>query len=188
MRSDMKFRFVCLAGLAFMLVGPAFAQKHDPQRDFDFNIGVWKTHVSRLVHPLTGSHTWTGYDGTSLVHTVWQGRADLFELEVAGPAGRIEALGLRLYNPKTHQWSLNWANSRDGVMTTPSVVGGFKDGVGEFTDEETLNGKPIRVRNRFFDIRPNSSRFEQAFSGDGGKTWETNWIMTFDRIGENQSD
>jgi hypothetical protein len=89
-------------------------------------------------------------------------------------------VGLRLYNPKTQEWSLNWANGSDPVMTTP-MLGGFENGEGVFADRETYDGKPIRVRNRFFDITPNSSRFEQAFSADDGKTWETNWVMTFDR-------
>lgn len=152
-------------------------------RDFDFNLGTWKTHVSRLQRPLTGSTTWVEYDGTSFVRPVWNGRASLFELEVDGPAGRIEGLGLRLYNPEARQWSLNWANSRDPVMTTP-MVGEFRNGRGEFIDREPFNGRAIFVRNGFTDITPNSSRFEQAFSDDGGKTWETNWVMTFTRVAD----
>jgi len=153
----------------------------DGQHDFDFNIGTWKTHVSRLEHPLSGSHSWVEYDGTSLVRPVWNGRASLFELEVDGPAGHIEGLGLRLYNPKTHQWNLNWTNSRIGELIGPPMIGGFTNGVGAFTQDDTFDGKPIRISNRFFDITPNSSRFEQAFSADGGKTWEVNWKMTFER-------
>ncbi|MCI0611680.1 hypothetical protein L0244_01690 [bacterium] len=153
----------------------------DGQHDFDFNIGTWKTRVSRLLHPLTGSTTWTEYDGISVVREVWKGRANLLELEVDGVEGRIQGLGLRLYNPESHQWSLNWANSQDGTMTTP-MIGEFKDGRGEFFDQEKFNGRAILVRNRFIDIKPDFSRFEQAFSIDGGKTWETNWIMTFTRI------
>lgn len=150
------------------------------QHDFDFNIGTWKTHVSRLLHPLSGSTTWTEYDGTSVVRKIWNGRANLLELEVDGPAGHIEGLGLRLYNLESHQWSLNWSNSQDGIMTKP-MIGEFKDGRGEFFDQEEFNGQAIFVRNRFIDITRDSSRFEQAFSNDGGKTWETNWIMTFTR-------
>jgi hypothetical protein len=99
---------------------------------------------------------------------------------VGGPAGHIEGVGLRLYNPEAHQWSLNWANSKDPIMTTP-MVGEFKDGRGEFIDREAFNGRTIFVRNGFVNITPHSSRFEQAFSDDGGKTWETNWVMTFKR-------
>lgn len=155
-------------------------EARDGQHDFDFHFGTWKTHIKRLRKPLTGSTDWVEYDGISVVRKVWDGRASLFELEVDGPAGHIEGLGLRLYNPETRQWSLNWANSNDNVLQTP-MIGGFKDGRGEFYDHEIFNGRAILARNSFSDITPNSSRFEQAFSDDGGKTWETNWIMTFTR-------
>jgi hypothetical protein len=155
--------------------------ERDGQHDFDFNLGRWKTHVSRLLHPLTGSKQWVEYDGTSVVSKVWNGRASLFELDVRGPAGRIEGMGLRLYNPESHQWTLNWANSSDGVINKP-MIGEFKDGRGEFFDQETLNGRAIFVRFVISDITPNSCRFEQAFSDDGGKTWEVNWIATDTRV------
>jgi hypothetical protein len=159
----------------------AVVNEHDGQHDFDFNFGAWKTHVSILQHPLTGSRTWAEYDGISVVRKVWNGRASVFELNVSGAAGHIEGVGLRLYNPQSHQWNLNWANSRDGSLEKP-MIGAFKNGRGEFYDQETFNGKAIFVRNDFSDITPDSSRFEQAFSDDGGKTWETNWLMTFRRI------
>ncbi|GLQ94353.1 hypothetical protein GCM10007901_33050 [Dyella acidisoli] len=156
------------------------ATERDGQHDFDFNFGTWKTHVSRLVHPLTGSTTWTEYDGMSVVRKVWNGRASIFELEVEGPSGHIEGVGLRLYNPQSHQWNLNWANSSVGMLDG-GMIGEFKDGHGDFYGTDTFNGQSILVRNGFSNITPNSSRFEQAFSADGGKTWETNWIMTFTR-------
>ncbi len=158
----------------------------DGQHDFDFNIGTWKTHVKRLLHPLTDSTTWVEYEGTSVVRRVWNGRASLFELKVDGPAGHIEGVGLRLYNPRSRQWSLNWANSNDGTMGPP-MIGEFKNGRGEFFDQEPFQGRAIYVRNSFSDITPVSCRFEQAFSDDGGKTWETNWIMTFIRV-KDESD
>lgn len=189
--------YLLLSGLIIALqTFPALAQSKSPklktntkqtirlrdgQHDFDFNIGIWKTHISRLKQPLTGSTTWVEYQGISIVRKVWNGRASLFELEADGPAGRIEGVGLRLYNPESRQWSLNWANSADGIMTRP-MIGEFRNGRGEFYDQEIFNGRAILVRNGFSNITPNSSRFEQAFSDDGGKTWETNWIMTFTRI------
>ena len=147
----------------------------DPQHDFDFEIGTWRTHLKRLQHPLTHSTTWIEYDGTSTISKIWNGRANLVELEVDGPSGHIEGLSLRLYNPASHQWSLNFANAASGVMTIPTV-GEFKDGRGEFYDQETLNGRAILVRFVISNITKNSVHFEQAFSGDGAKTWETNWI------------
>jgi hypothetical protein len=165
---------------------PQSLTERDGQHDFDFNIGTWKTHVSRLLHPLTGSTSWVEYEGTSVVRRVWNGRASLFELEVDGPTGHIQGVGLRLYNPQSHQWSLNWANSTDGTMNQP-MIGEFTNGRGEFFDQEPFNGRIILVRNGFSDITSNSSRFEQAFSDDGGKTWETNWIMIFTRL-KDESD
>jgi hypothetical protein len=151
------------------------------QNDFDFEIGTWKTHLSRRLHPLTGSANWVEYDGTTVVRKVWDGRANLVELEVDGPAGHIEALSLRLYNPDSHQWSLNFSNIRTGTLSQP-MVGEFKNGRGEFYDQETLNGRAIFVRFVISQVDSNSCRFEQAFSDDGGKTWETNWIATDTRV------
>jgi len=157
------------------------ATDHDLEQDFDFEIGTWKTHLKRLQHPLTGSMTWIEYQGTSVVRKIWNGRANLVELEVDGPSGRIKGLSLRLYNPQSRQWSLNFANSAQGTMSIPTV-GEFKNGRGEFYDQELFNGRTILVRNVFSEITANSYRFEQAFSDDGGKTWEVNWIAVDTRI------
>src|SRR4029453_2279604 len=82
----------------------------DGQHDFDFHIGTWKTHLKRRLHPLTRSNAWVKYRGTTVVRKVWNGRANLVELKADGPAGHFEGLNLRLYNPNSHQWSLNFAN------------------------------------------------------------------------------
>ena len=111
---SIKYFHTCLLCSALIVASLASAagpeqspKKQDGQHDFDFNFGSWKTHVSRVVHPLTASTEWAEYDGTSVVTKVWNGRASLFELNVSGPAGHVEGVGLRLYNPETHQWSLN---------------------------------------------------------------------------------
>ena len=174
---------VLLCGAVGLFTPPASsraANERDGSHDFDFHFGKWATHISILKDPLTGSHTWNQYDGVSNVRKVWGGRASLFELEAAGPAGHIEGAGLRMYDPRSHQWTLNWASSTDGKLENP-MVGEFKDGRGLFFDQEIYKGRAIYVRNGFSDITPTSSRFEQAFSDDGGKTWETNWVMTFKR-------
>ena len=165
--------------LAALLPRPAAANEHD----FDFEIGSWKTHLRRLLHPLTGSKQWVEYDGTSVVRRVWDGRANLLELEVDGPAGHIEGLSLRLYNPDSHQWSLNFSNRAAGVLSQPTI-GEFKNGRGEFYDQEPLNGRAILVRFVISDVTANSCHFEQSFSDDGGKTWEVNWIADDTRIPE----
>jgi len=153
----------------------------DGQHDFDFEIGTWKTHLKRLQRPLTGSTTWVAYEGTTVVRKVWNGRANLVELDVEGPAGHIEGLSLRLYDSESRQWSLNFANSRGGTLSPPTI-GGFKNGRGEFFSQETLDGRAIFVRFVISDITPNSCHFEQAFSEDGGKTWEVNWIAIDTRV------
>jgi len=154
--------------------------ERDASHDFDFEFGSWKTHLSRLVKPLTGSTTWVEYDGTSVVRPVWNGAANLGELELNGPAGHIEGLSLRLYNPTTRQWGISFANGAGGTLG-PAMIGGFKGGRGEFYDQETLDGRAIFVRFIFSDITPRTFKLEQAFSDDGGKTWEANWIATFTR-------
>ena len=159
------------------------AAERDGQHDFDFEIGTWKTHLRRLQHPLANSTTWVEYDGTSVVRKVWGGRANLVELKVDGPAGSIQGLSLRLYNPQSHQWSLNFANIKSGALGEPTV-GEFRNGHGEFFDQESFNGRTILVRNVFSDITPTSCRFEQAFSEDGGRTWEANWIATDTRVSD----
>jgi hypothetical protein len=160
---------------------PQARTPRDGQHDFDFEIGSWKTHISRLVHPLTGSTAWVEYDGTSVVRKLWNGRANLLELEVSGPAGHIEALSLRLYNPESRHWSLNFSNSSGGTLGQPNV-GEFNNARGEFFDQETIGGRVVLVRFVISDITPRSCHFEQAFSVDGGKTWEVNWIATDTRI------
>jgi hypothetical protein len=153
----------------------------DGQHDFDFELGTWKTHITRLLHPLTGSSTWVEYEGTSVVRKVWDGRANLLELEVSGPSGYIEALSLRVYNPDSHQWSLNFSNSSSGTLGVPTV-GEFSRGRGEFYDQEAIGGRAVLVRFVISDITSDSCHFEQAFSTDGGKSWEVNWIATDTRI------
>lgn len=135
------------------------------------------------MHPLTGSTTWAEYEGTTTCRKVWDGRANLLELAVDGPAGRVEGLSLRLYNPESHQWSLNFSNIKSGTLNTPTV-GEFKNGRGEFFSQETLNGRPILVRFVIFDITEKSAHYEQAFSEDNGQTWEVNWIATDTRLKE----
>jgi len=154
----------------------------DGQRDFDFEIGSWKVHNSRLRRPLTGSTTWIEFEGTSVARQVWNGRADLLELESETPNGHAEGLILRLYNPQSHQWSVSFASSRDGSLGQPAV-GEFKNGRGEFYGQEIVGGRTVLARTVVSDITANSYRVEFAFSDDGGKTWEVNWISVHTRKG-----
>ena len=166
--------------LILFITLPFFAQT-DGQHDFDWEIGTWKTHLRRLQRPLSGSTNWVEYDGTSVVSKVLDGRANLVELKVDGPAGRIEGLSLRLYNPESRKWTLNFANIRDGQLTIPSI-GEFKNGRGEFYNKDTYNDRAILVRFVIIKITDDQYRFEQSFSDDGGKTWELNWIAVDTRV------
>jgi len=178
-----RVRLVVLASALFTITISFAETAHDGSHDFDFAIGSWKTQLKRLVHPLTGSKDWAEYEGTTICRKVWNGRANLVELSVNGPAGRIEGLSLRLYNPESHQWSLNFSNIKSGTLSTPTV-GEFKNGRGEFFSRETFNDRPILVRFIISDITKESVHYEQAFSADDGKTWEVNWIATDTRSRE----
>lgn len=175
--------FLLVCALIVLQPLQGLAEERDGQHDFDFEIGTWKTHVKRRLRPLTGSTTWVEMNGISVVRKVLNGRANLVELVADGPNGHFEGLSLRLYNPQSRQWSLNFSNASEGVMTPPTI-GGFKDGRGEFFSQETLNGRAIFVRFVITQLTPDSCRFEQAFSDDGGKTWEVNWIATDTRVKE----
>ena len=187
---QVPFRRIKSAVFAFALVLlPLTAQAQpaapppagDGRHDFDFEFGDWTMHLKRLVKPLSGSTEWVEYDGSSVVHKVWGGAANRGELAISGPAGRIQGLSLRVYNPASNQWGLSFASARGGALGTP-MIGGFKNGRGEFYDQETFNDRAIFVRFIFSDITPNAFKLEQAFSDDGGKTWEANWIATFKKV------
>jgi len=156
----------------------------DGQSDFDFLIGSWKIHNRRLKNPLTGSTSWYEFEGTGVARKIWGGRANIDEYEADTPSGHIQGLTLRLYDPKAKQWSLYWANSAKGTLEKP-MIGEFRDGRGEFFSQEPFEGRMILVRFLWSQITPNSCRWEQAFSADGGKTWETNWIMEMTRSSAN---
>ncbi len=186
----------CLAAgslLSLVRVSPAAAQSSAPtgsppgavtpgdgQHDFDFEFGSWHAHLRRRLHPLSGSDSWVEYDGTSVVRKLWDGRANIGELEVGNSTTHIEGLTLRLYNPQSRQWSIYWSNSQDGALGT-AMIGQFTDGRGAFFDQELFQGRAVFVRFIFSDITATSFRLEQAFSADGGRTWEPNWISTFTR-------
>jgi hypothetical protein len=179
----------CLAGYwmpastAFtqMATAPVAEKARDGQHDFDFNFGSWKTHIQRLQNPLTGSKTWVEMNGTVVVRKVWDGRGQLEEIEADSSKGHFEGLTLFLYNPESHQWSQDFASSGDGSLGTP-MIGEFKDGRGELISQEQFKGRTILVRGVWSEIKADSHRFEQAFSDDGGKTWEPNFVATLTRL------
>jgi hypothetical protein len=150
--------------------------------DFDFEQGRWHTSLRRLMQPLSGSVDWAEYEGTSVVRPVLAGRANLVELEVAGPRGRIEGVSLRLFDTHRRRWTLNYANLAGGTMELP-MSGGFGGAAhGVFYSGETFKGRPILVRFVVDVLDADHCRFEQAFSADAGVTWEVNWIALDTRL------
>ncbi|MGA8709370.1 MAG: hypothetical protein WB646_20545 [Steroidobacteraceae bacterium] len=160
---------------------PGTPERRDGQRDFDFNVGTWDTHIRRLQQPLSGSSAWVQLNGTVTVHPIWDGRAQIEEIEADGATGHFEGLTLFLYNPDSHQWTQTYASSRSGSLNS-SLTGAFKDGRGELIGLDQHAGRTILVRTVWSDIKPDSHRFEQSFSEDGGKTWEPNFVATLTRV------
>ncbi|HEY1992321.1 MAG TPA: hypothetical protein VGH71_07645 [Gammaproteobacteria bacterium] len=171
---------VAILSLGLLAAPAVSAPAPDGAHDFDWDIGTWTTHQRRLLHPLTGSSSWVDYAGTDVVRKVWDG-ANTGVIEADGPAGHLEIFTLRLYNPDSHQWSIAFVNRALSTLSLP-VVGEFKDGRGEFYDQEPYAGRLILVRFSVSDISADSCHFEQAFSADGGKTWETNFIVSETRV------
>ncbi len=164
---------------------PKAAEPRDGQHDFDFFVGTWKTHHRRLRNPLTGSKTWAEFDGTTIGRVIWDGRVSEDEAVIDDPAGRFEGMSVRFYDTKTHLWSIYWASTTaNGALTLPATVGQFdaKNGRGEFYDHELIKDHMVLVRYIWSDITDKSCHWEQAFSIDGGKTWETNWTMVHERV------
>jgi hypothetical protein len=87
---------------------------------------------------------------------------------------------LRLFDPQAQEWSLYWATGISGIFEVP-MIGGFKHGLGEFYSQEVFEGRHIFSRFIWSEITTASCKWEQAFSADGGQTWETNWVMDFKR-------
>lgn len=162
---------------------PADSPAPSGQHDFDFHFGAWRAHNRILLHPLSGSTQWIELDGTVTVQKIWDGRANLEEIESGNGATHFQGLTLFLYNPASRQWSQTFANSEDGTLGQP-LIGRFKNGRGEFFGQERFQGRAILVRFVWSDITSDSHRVEQSYSEDGGKTWEPNFVATLTRISQ----
>jgi hypothetical protein len=159
------------------------APDEEAQHAFDFDLGTWKTHSTRLLHPLTGSKEWVDLDGVSVVKKVWDGKANLAEYKADGPvAGHLELMALRWFNPTTHEWNIDFATPNVGVLGAVPGVGQFKNGRVDFYDYELINGRSVLVRFYMWSIDADAAQSEQAFSDDGGKTWEVNRINKYTRV------
>jgi len=151
--------------------------------DFDFLLGTWHRQDRRLRPGSSGSAEWQEYEGTSVVRPLWDGRGNFEEYQADAPDGPAHAVSLQLYNPRTRQWNLSWADRQVGRLGPPAI-GEFKNGRGEFLSFEECDGRVNYLRLVWTDVSPSEAGFEQAVSRDGGKTWETNWVMRFLRVAE----
>jgi len=176
-----------LAFLAACSLTPTLKEKtmntssHSSEHDFDFLIGSWRVAHQRLRERLAGNDEWQEFDGTCTMHTLLDGRGNVDDNVLNLPGGAYRAVGLRSFDAATRQWAIWWLDARNPHIIDTPVVGSFEDGVGSFFADETFNGKPIRVRFRWSDTRTPTPHWEQAFSPDGGTTWEVNWKMRFVR-------
>jgi len=156
-------------------------QEQDGQEDFDFLIGTWKVRHQRLRERLKGSTSWEEFAGTSVARKVLDGLGNMDEGTMERESGFMRGMTVRLFDPNTRQWSLYWADSVNPWNWHLPQIGEFKDGRGEFYAHEPFGGKYIFSRYIWSAITAASCRWEQAFSADAGRTWETNWIMDFER-------
>jgi hypothetical protein len=146
--------------------------------DFDFLVGSWRVHHRRLKERLAGNQDWIEFEGACVTQKILGGAGTLDENILDFPGDAYCGVTLRTYDATKRQWSIWWIDGRNPGHLDPPVAGGFKDGVGSFYAEDTFRGKPIRVRFLWTNLIT-QPRWEQAFSDDGGKTWEINWTMEF---------
>lgn len=169
--------WLCSCALALLGGTQPLQAAPAPSHDFDFVLGGWKTRILHEQQAAGKADGWAVWTGRVMAAKVWGGRANVQEIEVNAPSGTMEELRLCLYRPLLRQWYLYWADSGDGVLEKP-MIGQFKEGVGSFYDQEDSNGRAIFVRHRYSKITPRSYHWQQAFSADGGTTWQPNWEVT----------
>lgn len=154
--------------------------ERDGRADFDFLMGRWSVQHRLLRARLKGSTSWEEFAGTSVARPLLGGLGNVDENIMERASGRLEGTSIRFYNPLSRQWSIYWADNVS-VILQPPMVGGFVDGRGEFYDQELFEGRAIFSRFIWSGITASACQWEQAFSADGGRSWETNWVMQFTR-------
>ena len=159
----------------------AVAPPRDGSHDFDFNFGVWRTHIRRIEDPFAAPDRGIELTGTVTVRRIWGGKAALEEIEADGAAGHMQGMTLFLYNPQSGQWSQTFANSRQGALQ-PSTIGEFRNGRADLYGQDTFHGRSILVRGSWSDITPDAHRYEESYSDDGGQSWHPAFIAQLTRL------
>ena len=151
--------------------------------DFDFWFGSWDVRNRWLRRRLAGSDDWEEFDATVVARPLLDGVGNEDEFRTDHAGGFI-GMSFRFFDPERRRWSIYWADSRRPGELDPPVFGTFSGDVGLFEGEDVYRGRPILVRFTWTGVTTPTPRWEQAFSDDGGRTWETNWVMDFTRAGE----
>ncbi len=146
--------------------------------DFDFFIGTWDVANRRLLERNVGCREWDEFPATSVAHSFFDGAGNFDEITFTTKA--FSGATVRLYDQQREEWTLSWISSASGVLTTP-MRGVFAGGVGAFFADDHDGDTPIRARFLWTSDSPTTCRWEQAFSYDDERTWETNWTMDFVR-------
>lgn len=148
--------------------------------DFDFFFGSWTVRNRYLGERLRGSDQWEEFEATSEARPLpgVLGNEDEFRTEALGG---FVGMSFRFFDPEAKRWSIYWADSRRPGVLDPPVFGAFANGSGVFEGTDVLAGKPILVRFTWTEVDTGAPRWEQAFSADGGESWELNWVMEFTR-------
>lgn len=190
-RLNPRFALVLLLEAAFITFTPALTARAletgspspaaSSEHDFDFLLGSWTVAHRRLKHALAHSSEWQTFSGTCTTSRLMNGQADVDDNLLQAPTATYRAVTLRSFDPATKSWSIWWLDGRHPHDLAPPVIGSFRNGVGVFLAKDTFEGRAITVRYTWSDITPASAKWQQAFSEDGGKTWETNWVMEFHR-------
>jgi len=155
--------------------------ENDGRNDFDFLIGTWNVHHRMLTARLQGSTDWVEFEGETVDRKIMNGLGNMDENIIHMKNGPVHAISLRIFNPQSKEWSIHWSTDKMGYLDIP-MIGGFKDGRGEFYAQEIHDSRHVYSRFIWSKITANSCQWEQALSADGAKTWETNWIMEFTRV------
>lgn len=154
---------------------------HQALHAFDFLPGDWRIHHRRLKHRLKACQDWEEFEGHSSAWPVLGGLGNIDDNHIELPSGPYRALTLRSVNPLTGEWTIWWLDGRFPGQLDAPMRGSFRDGTGVFFGDDLLDGRPIRIRFIWSEMSADRARWEQAFSGDGGASWETNWVMRLER-------
>jgi hypothetical protein len=155
------------------------ATASDGSHAFDFLVGTWKSEQHKLKKRLAGSTEWETFSSSLRVRKLPGAMGNIDELDL--PAGGT-GLTIRLFDPRQQLWSIYWITSNNPVMDSNPVVGRFNGPVGEFFADDEFEGKKIRVRYTWTMVSKDRATWAQAFSPDGGQSWETNWKAEFTRV------